>query len=127
MTDMIRYPYSGTVIEGFHNGRKFGFPTLNIALDPGIAFKETGVFAVSVIIGECCYYGMLYVGTRPTLSMKELSIEIHVFDFSSEIYGCRVQFSVRKKIRGDIKFDSVEQLISQIKKDQDEIRGFFGC
>ena len=64
---------------------------------------------------------MLYVGTRPTLQLSELSLEIHLFDFQEDIYGKQLQFEILKKIREEKKFDTPQQLIEQLRLDKEKI------
>lgn len=120
MVEKYSGTYSGKVVKGLQNGRKFGFPTANILLDDLTSVPEKGVYAVYVFLSDQRYGGMLYVGTRPTLYMQELSVEINIFGFSGLLYGQTLRFTIVKKIRDDRKFDSVDQLIEQIKKDQYE-------
>ena len=117
---------SGKVMEGLKNGRKFGFPTINIALDGNCTVEDTGVFATEVIIGNERYKGMLYIGTRPTLGLLDKSLEINIFDFDKDCYDAEVKFKIGRKIRPEQKFASVEELISQLKKGRDEISQIFG-
>ena len=116
---------SGRVVRGLQNGRTFGFPTINISLDEHCSVEDTGVFAVELILQGKKYKGMLYVGTRPTLSLQEKTLEINIFDFDQECYDAEVKFRIGKKIRSEQKFASVEELISQLKKDKDEILQIF--
>lgn len=122
---MLKSRFSGKVIQGLHNGHRFGFPTANIALDPPTEKLEKGVFAVKIGIDESVYHGMLYVGTRPTLHLSEESIEINIFDFDQDLYGKSIDFEIVKKIRDEKSFNSTEALINQIKQDKDEILQFF--
>ena len=64
---------------------------------------------------------MLYVGTRPTLQLDKLSIEIHLFNFQEDIYGQQLQFEILKKIREEKTFDSPQQLIDQLRLDKQHI------
>lgn len=112
---------SGRVVRGLQNGRTFGFPTINIALDGHCSVEDTGVFAVELVLQGINYKGMLYIGTRPTLSLQEKTLEINIFDFDQDCYDAEVKFRIGKKIRSERKFASVEELISQLKKDKDEI------
>ena len=116
---------SGRVVRGLQNGRKFGFPTINIALDEHCSIEDTGVFAVELLLQGNNYKGMLYIGTRPTLSLQEKTLEINIFDFDQDCYDAEVKFKIGKKIRSEQKFASVEELISQLKKDKDEISKLF--
>ncbi len=115
----------GIVKKGLQNGRVFGFPTANIELlDPNLKI-EKGVFATLLYMEDQIYKGMLYVGTRPTLDLLELSIEINIFDFEEDIYMKKVAFSIEKKIRDEKRFVNVEQLIEQLKNDRDETMAYF--
>lgn len=116
---------SGTVIHGLKNGRKFGFPTINIQLDDSCQFDDTGVFAVTILLRDKTYRGMLYVGTRPSLNLQKKTIEINIFDYNEDCYDEKVQFQVLKKIRPEIHFESIHLLLNQIRKDKDEIQQLF--
>ncbi len=117
--------HKGIVIKGNQNGRKMGYPTANILIDnPSITIK-TGIYAVNIKLLDKLYHGMLYVGTRPTLNLSALSIEIHIFSFNSEIYGKEIQFQILKKFYEDRKFNSVEELIEHIERYNREIIQFF--
>lgn len=113
--------HHGTVIKGLQNGRKFGFPTANIALD-----EETnlavGVYAAWVETSTKKYKAMLYVGTRPTLNLNNISIEIHLLDFKGDLYGKRLSFDIATKIRDEEKFKSTEKLIAQLRLDRKAVR-----
>ena len=123
----LRENFSGKVIHGLKKGRGFGFPTANILLDDSDLVIDKGVYAVDVFLDNVIYQGMLYVGNRPTLAMNTLSIEIHIFDFNETIYDKKLQFIILKKIRNEIKFDTTEQLITQLNIDKYEIKSFFSC
>lgn len=116
---------TGTVIHGLKNGRKFGFPTINIQLDDTCQFDDTGVFAVTILLRNKKYQGMLYVGTRPTLRLQNKSLEINIFDFDEDCYDEKVRFNILKKIRPEINFESIDLLLNQIRKDKDEILQLF--
>lgn len=113
--------YSGKVIKGFQNGRKFGFPTANIMLANEQDLPEKGIYAVKTMVNQKHLYGMLYVGTRPTLHLASLSIEIHLFNFDSDIYGQTLQFEILTKIREERKFNNPQELITQLKNDKKQI------
>lgn len=117
--------FIGHVIQGNQNGRKYGFPTANILLKDKTATIDTGVYAVEVMINNTNLHGMLYVGTRPTLNLQDISVEIHLFDFDQEIYGQEVSFHILKKFHEDKKFNSIQELISAIDRYKEEILLFF--
>jgi len=111
----------GTVIEGKQMGRKMGFPTANIvASDKNKIIPGYGVYAVKIIIRETVYKGMLNIGTRPTFNKNadNRSIEVHIFNFSDNIYNQELRLIFIGKIREEKKFDNIEMLISQLKEDK---------
>lgn len=114
---MSRNWFNGRVIHGLHNGDAFGFPTANVQLD-NISDVKKGVYAVIVKVTDKMYKGMLYVGTRPTLHLKSLTFEIHIFNFHRDIYGQEISFSIVEKIRNEKRFANTDALVEQLKKDQ---------
>ena len=117
--------FIGHVIQGNQNGRKYGFPTANILLKDKTISIDSGVYAVEVILKNTNLQGMLYVGTRPTLNLQDISVEIHLFNFDQEIYGQEVSFHILKKFHEDKKFNSIQELISAIERYKEEILLFF--
>lgn len=117
--------FIGHIIQGNQNGRKYGFPTANILLKNRNHSIDTGVYAAEVLLGNQKFQGMLYVGTRPTLNLQDISVEIHLFDFDQEIYGEEIHFRILKKFHEDKKFSSIQELISSIKRYKEEILFFF--
>jgi riboflavin kinase / FMN adenylyltransferase len=122
------YSVSGTVIEGRRLGRTLGFPTANIRPDdqhkliPG-----NGVYAVEVNLEGAVYHGMLSIGSNPTVNSDSgfRSIEVHILNFEREIYGKSISVVFRKRLRDEIKFDSVKKLAEQMELDrQSTIRLF---
>ncbi len=112
---------SGMVVRGLQNGRRFGFPTINVRLNADCCWDEVGVFAAKVVLQGQSYNGMMYVGTRPTLNLTEKTIEINLFDYDGDCYDEQVDVCVGQKIRGEQKFASIDELILQLKQDQNEI------
>lgn len=110
-------PFFGTVIHGLHNGESFGFPTANIQLE-NPEDVELGVYAVTLLVDQLSLKGMMYVGTRPTLNLSELSLEIHLFDFKGDLYGKSVSFIIVDKIRDEERFNSTDELIQQLYLDK---------
>lgn len=113
-----KYEVSGTVIEGRKLGRELGFPTANLRLGDLQAPKH-GVWVVTVD-GE--KPGVANLGTRPTLDGEECLLEVHVFDFSGDLYGKTIKVRFEKYLRAEKKFASVDVLREQIAKDVDEAR-----
>ncbi len=107
------YSISGKVVYGEQRGRIMGFPTANIHMfhnRPPIK----GVFAVKLNQK----FGVANLGIRPTVKgISKLQLEVHVLNFSKDLYGQYVHVTFLKKIRDEIKFESIEALKAQIKKD----------
>jgi riboflavin kinase / FMN adenylyltransferase len=110
------YSIAGTVVEGYQKGRELGFPTANVRstyeLIPG-----RGVYAVIVDWRGQRYEGVANIGFNPTFGRSQLSVEIHLFNFSQQLYGETVEVSFVKKIRDERAFPSVTDLIKQIGQD----------
>jgi riboflavin kinase/FMN adenylyltransferase len=117
--------FFGTVIHGLGKGKEFGFPTINIKLINNDLDIDKGVYIVRVNIHNQSFNGMLYVGTRPTLELRETSVEIHLLDYNENLYDCQVGFQILQKIRNEIHFESVDQLIKQLHHDRDMVYKYF--
>jgi len=119
------YRMSGRVAHGDKRGRTIGFPTANIHLHRK-ATPVQGVFAVEMfgIQGEPVR-GVANVGTRPTVDGTTSILEVHLFDFTREIYGAYVHVNFLHKIRSEMKFSSFEALKQQILQDVTSAQGFF--
>ena len=117
------YYIDGTVTDGHKVGRKIGFPTANIIPScPEKLIPENGVYAVRVPISNTVYKGMLNIGNRPTLNNGcNISIEVHIIDFSGDIYHHPLRIEFISRIRQEIKFASMEELIEQLEKDKTTI------
>ena len=116
-----RYLLSGKVIEGKQLGRKLGFPTANIeTMEDHKLVPGDGVYAVFVQTGGKIYKGMLNVGIRPTVNYNadHKSIEVHIFDFDSDIYNTEITLYFEKKIRDEQKFAGIVELKEQLIKDR---------
>lgn len=112
----------GTVIKGQTLGRHLGIPTANINAHHEV-IPPAGVYIVKVILKKEEFWGLCYIGTRPTFKNKfknknlPLHIEVHIFNFKKVIYGKDLKIEFMKRIRGQFKFASPQQLIQRIKKD----------
>ena len=111
------YSIKGNIVKGLNNGQKIGFPTINI--ENGDYFlPKCGVYGLEVVIGNEVVRGIGNLGKHPTISMLDKPIlEIHLLDFSREIYGEFVTVIFKKYLRDEKKFSSVEELKNQIKID----------
>jgi len=117
-TVLLGRPYSitGTVVEGFQKGRELGFPTANVRASDEL-IPGRGVYAVVVDWRAQRYEGVANIGFNPTFGRSQLSIEIHLFDFSHHLYGESVEVFFVQKIRDERAFPSVADLVEQIGRD----------
>ncbi len=110
---------TGEVVEGDKIGRSLGFPTANIKVsEPFKLIPKNGIYAVVAEVESNMYKGMLYIGTRPVVNGKKLSIEVNLFDFDQNIYGKKVSVFLKAWIRDDMNFDNLEQLKEKLKEDK---------
>lgn len=98
-------------------GRIIGFPTANISLDASLVTPADGVYAVQTTVGEAQYKGLANVGSNPTFHGKNRRIEVHILDFSGDLYGQNIAVDFLAKIRDEKTFDGVGSLKAQIAKD----------
>ncbi|MDP5099112.1 MAG: bifunctional riboflavin kinase/FAD synthetase [Crocinitomicaceae bacterium] len=119
--------FNGTVVEGSALGRELGYPTANIDVESGIKLiPGNGVYAVIVEVDGVLHEGMMNIGVRPTIENETTAkIEVHLFDFNSNLYGKSLTVQLLSRSRDEIKFNSLDELKNQLKKDEEIIRAFF--
>ncbi|MDY2631985.1 MAG: bifunctional riboflavin kinase/FAD synthetase [Clostridium sp.] len=120
-TNMLSKPYSikGKVIHGRHIGRRIGFPTANLEFNEKMVIPGKGVYYTNVKYKDRVFKGITSVGNNPTVNGKELTIETFILNFDKMIYDEELKVYFIEKIRGEMKFDSIDKLVAQIKKDED--------
>lgn len=111
-----RWTVDGTVVGGARLGTSFGFPTANIELLPGTEIRH-GIYAVRVRANARWWDGAGYYGGRPTVDDGEARLEVFLFGFSGDLYDQRIAVEFVAFLRGDQKFDTFEQLKSQMAAD----------
>ncbi len=117
------YPFQGKVIEGDKRGRQLGFPTANIDFPKEKITPKIGVYLVKVIIDEKEYFGVMNIGHKPTFNNeKNLSFEIHIFDFNQDIYNKTLTTEILEYLREEKKFSSILELKNQITNDVKEAK-----
>ena len=124
VTQLLGRPYgvSGRVEKGFQRGRTIGFPTANLRPRTDLLLPN-GVYAVTVDLNEkISVPGVANVGMNPTFGNNRRTIEAHLFDFSADLYGQRLQVNFLEHIREERKFPSVPELVRQIQEDADRAR-----
>jgi riboflavin kinase/FMN adenylyltransferase len=113
------FTLSGKVVDGDKAGRQLGFPTANI----GIAEKyklipADGIYAATATVEGKTHKGMLYIGNRPSLNGKQLSIEINIFDFDRSIYDQDITVQLKDRIRDDMNFPNLDALKEKMREDK---------
>ncbi len=123
-----RYGLEGVVVEGLRIGRTIGFPTANIRLyEPLKVVPGDGVYSVWVDYSGKTYRGITNIGTRPTIGQgNERSIETHILDFNEDIYGLPLKIEFAGKMRNEKRFESLEELKTQLFIDREDSRVFLG-
>lgn len=115
----LGHPYliEGTVIKGDQRGKKLGFPTANIKVSETKLIPPKGVYSGYVILNNKSYKTFIYIGTKPTFNGQSNTIEAYIHEFSGNLYNQELAIHIEKFIRNEIKFNSSQDLIAQIKKD----------
>lgn len=111
------YFLEGEVIHARKIGRTIGFPTANLKAEDKLIIPKNGIYAVKVYIKNKVYYGATNIGYNPTVNGKALSIETNIIDFDEEIYGEIIKVEFLDRIRDEKKFNSLDELKSQLRKD----------
>lgn len=126
--DFLGYSYmlSGIVVKGNQLGRTIGFPTANIQiLENYKLIPKNGVYIVTAILNNKTIFGMMNIGVKPTLGENLLSIEVHLLQFSEDIYGKKIQVNVIERLRDEQKFESFEALKLQLEMDKANTLHYF--
>ncbi|MBT7953093.1 MAG: bifunctional riboflavin kinase/FAD synthetase [Gammaproteobacteria bacterium] len=119
------YCISGRVRHGEKRGRQLGFPTANVSLSRNTS-ALLGVYAVQVTgLDGVILNGVANLGTRPVFDGKQLLLEVHLLDYSKDIYGRHINVEFLKHLRGEQKFASIDELQAQINQDVDDARAIF--
>ncbi|MGD1895965.1 MAG: bifunctional riboflavin kinase/FAD synthetase [Phormidesmis sp.] len=119
-TKLLGRPYTltGKVVKGQQLGRTIGFPTANLKVPSNKYLPRTGVYSVWVYgVADCPLRGVMNIGHRPTVQGQDLSIEIHLLEWAGDLYQKSLTVSLETFIRTEQKFDSLDQLKTQISID----------
>ena len=121
---MLGRPYfiMGEVEKGLQNGRRIGIPTANIGYAPDKLLPENGVYMGYTVIGDDRYNSVINIGNNPTLGADKITVESHILDFDSDIYGKIVTVELVDRIRDEITFSSLDELKTQINSDINSAR-----
>ncbi|WP_303316875.1 bifunctional riboflavin kinase/FAD synthetase [Flavivirga abyssicola] len=114
------FSITGTVTKGKGLGRQLNFPTANVKVEEDYKLiPKQGSYIVKAVIDSTPIYGMMNIGVNPTVNGKKETIEVHFFNFDKDIYGEEIQIELLHRIRDEEKFESVEALKMQLKKDKE--------
>ena len=113
------YDLTGIVVKGQQMGRQLGFPTANLQIPEGKLVPRQGVYAVRVVGNPSAttIMGVMNIGTRPTLNGLTQTIEVHLLDWSGDLYGQSITVELLEFLRGEQKFSSLDDLKTQINLD----------
>ncbi|MEM8829487.1 MAG: bifunctional riboflavin kinase/FAD synthetase [Cyanobacteria bacterium P01_G01_bin.19] len=116
---MLGRPYSleGTVVTGQQLGRTIGFPTANLKLPSEKFLPKYGVYSVNVFCNKTVIKGVMNIGCRPTVDGAAPTVEVHLLNWSGDLYGRELKVDLIEFLRPEQKFDSVEALKQQITQD----------
>lgn len=112
------YSIKGVVKKGYQRGRQMGFPTANVVNEFNYVIPKYGVYFTRTKVRGIEYFSFTSIGYNPTFQNKEFTVETHIFDFSENIYDEEIEVFFIEKIRENEKFNSIDKLVDQIKKDR---------
>lgn len=122
------YPVCGVVAHGKQLGRKLGMPTVNLLPSREKLLPPNGVYYSNVWFAGTCYPAISNVGYKPTVSDEQIiGVETYLYDFTEEIYGSRITVELLEHKRDEMKFDGVESLKEQMRKDIAEGAAYHGA
>lgn len=117
----LQHPFTltGTIVSGEGRGKEFGYPTANLKIEEDYKLiPKIGVYVVRAVIDEIPYFGMMSIGTNPTVGGKDVTIETYFFLLDKDLYGKRLQIELLTRIRDEKKFESVDALKIAMKQDE---------
>lgn len=117
---MLNRPHliKGEVVHGRKIGRTIGFPTANVKYDEKNVLPKIGVYYTNVKLNNNIYKGITSVGNNPTVNGQKTTVETYILDFKDSIYGEELEILFLKRIREEKKFNSLNDLVLQLKKDK---------
>ena len=116
---------TGTVVKGRSLGRTIGYPTANLEIAEDYKLiPAQGVYVVQSRINGSIIYGMMNIGTNPTVGGSAQTIETYFFDFNNDLYGQQLEIQLLDRIRDEKNFGSVDELIKAMKADEVYARNY---
>ena len=120
----FRYKY--TVVSGDRRGRLMGAPTINQHFAENFVIPKIGVYSSVTVIGDKEYPSVTNIGLRPSFANEDLRSETCILGFSGDLYGQDIEVRLLQYLRGEMKFDSMDALGTQIKRDAEASKEIFG-
>ena len=117
-----QYSLQGCVISGMKRGRLLGFPTANLTIDQDICIPANGIYATIAIVNGTRHSAATSVGTNPTFDGKEQTIETYILDFDKDIYGEKISIEFFDRLRDELSFENVDDLLGQMKADVSTVK-----
>lgn len=118
------FALEGEVVPGDRRGRKIGFATANMLIPASMAIPPDGVYATTLTWDGKSHAAMTNIGANPTFAHQYRRIETHVFDWHDDLYGKQVTLEFYKRLRGEITFASAEDLVTQMRKDEEQAKAY---
>lgn len=120
------FGFSGTVVRGFGEGRKLGFPTANMHISQDQMVPKRGVYAVRVAIEGYpnTYAGMMNIGVRPTYGEFSETIEVHILDFDADIYDKTINVRFVQRLRDEQRFASIDELKAELARNREQVKNY---
>lgn len=120
-----RYSAYGRVVEGDKRGRTLGFPTANV--DTGDQqLPPLGIYAAEAVVGDDRHGAAVSLGVRPTFGGADVVLEAYLLDFAGDLYGREIEVAFVEKLRDELRFDSVDVLLTQMRQDVTRTRAVLG-
>lgn len=116
------YTLTGIVEHGNKRGKPLGFPTLNIKTEQTIV---EGIYFSRTLIQNAWYNSLTFIGVAKTFGAINFLSETYILDFDKDLYGENVTVTILKKLRGNITFQTVPELVDQMKQDEKDAREYF--
>lgn len=111
------FTISGFVVEGDKRGRAIGFPTANVAVQPGCIVPAHGVYATWTLADGRAHPSATNIGVRPTFGGGARQIETHLLDYNGDLYNAKLWVAFTRKLRNEQSFSGIESLVEQLRRD----------
>lgn len=118
-SELLGRPFQleGVVVRGDQLGRELGFPTANLRPDPRLMVPKVGIYAAWAHVAGARVPAAVSIGWRPTFGGTDLRIEAHLLDFEGDLYGTDIALAFTSRLRDEVAFGRVEDLVAQIAAD----------